>query len=322
MEPATSVTQKTVITRTAETEACYLKTFRSLEKQFRRAVGMGSGEDFDPVRFAAWFTASHPWAKATWRLYKAAAMYRMSLLETPDAREAEQMIVHTAQTKFLKAGVKTSGLKKKSVSEKEAQVLDKLLSGSNSKWSGMLRIWLRINQLVGLRPCEWWQAHIIALGNGDLALRAKNAKNTNGRAHGLTRTIPLLHLSANDMELLYTHLNTVSQHDFAEAYPACRNLLYWANNKAWPTRRRRITLYSTRHQFFANAKASGRTPEEIGALGGHSSGDTNQIHYGKKQFGIEIPGITALPEEVAKVSKAKRQPPKTKAIPDDRKIYR
>lgn len=48
----------------------------------------------------------------------------------------------------------------------------------------------------------------------------------------------------------------------------------------------RITLYSARHQFAANAKKAELVPEEIAALMGHGSAETNQESYGRRTSGI------------------------------------
>ncbi len=51
------------------------------------------------------------------------------------------------------------------------------------------------------------------------------------------------------------------------------------------SKRNRITLYSARHQFAANAKKAGLEPEDIAALMGHASIDTNQASYGRRASG-------------------------------------
>lgn len=48
---------------------------------------------------------------------------------------------------------------------------------------------------------------------------------------------------------------------------------------------KRVTLYSTRHQCIANAKASKVNIFEIAAFFGHSSTDTSSRHYGKAWSG-------------------------------------
>lgn len=66
----------------------------------------------------------------------------------------------------------------------------------------------------------------------------------------------------------------------------------------------RITLYSARHQFAANAKKSGLAPEEVAALMGHASMETNQESYGRRVNGIPGGfGVVADHNDVQKVLK-------------------
>ena len=53
------------------------------------------------------------------------------------------------------------------------------------------------------------------------------------------------------------------------------------------------TIYSTRHQAVANARADGLSQKEIAALFGHSSTNTARRHYGKRTAGY--PGRTMRP---------------------------
>lgn len=48
---------------------------------------------------------------------------------------------------------------------------------------------------------------------------------------------------------------------------------------------KRPTLYSTRHQCIANAKAGDKEPHEIAGFFGHANIKTNRDHYGKKAYG-------------------------------------
>jgi len=80
----------------------------------------------------------------------------------------------------------------------------------------------------------------------------------------------------------------------------------------WPKRTSHATLYSMRHQFSANAKASGFTREEIAALMGHAVDTTATQHYGKKTAGYEMITVRPDPAEVARIRsvfKGRMQPP-------------
>lgn len=64
----------------------------------------------------------------------------------------------------------------------------------------------------------------------------------------------------------------------------------------------RPTIYSTRHQCIANAKASNVHEFEIAAFFGHASVETNSRHYGKAWFGwSKFPFKPAL-ESIEKVN--------------------
>ncbi|MGD9889291.1 MAG: integrase family protein [Halothiobacillaceae bacterium] len=53
----------------------------------------------------------------------------------------------------------------------------------------------------------------------------------------------------------------------------------------WPRRKKKISLYSARHQFAADAKSADLMPEMIAALMGYAVTETHQTHYGKRRFG-------------------------------------
>lgn len=61
------------------------------------------------------------------------------------------------------------------------------------------------------------------------------------------------------------------------------------------------TIYSTRHQAVANARADGQTQQEIAALFGHSSTNTARRHYGKKYAGYSGRSMRAAPESILAV---------------------
>ena len=84
-------------------------------------------------------------------------------------------------------------------------------------------------------------------------------------------------------------------------YNGCAIALYKACRQCWPRRKRHITLYSTRHQFSANAKSSGFSRAEIAAMMGHAVDITATIHYGRKQAGNEKVGILPVEDEVSKI---------------------
>lgn len=70
------------------------------------------------------------------------------------------------------------------------------------------------------------------------------------------------------------------------------------------TEKSRVTLYSTRHQCIANAKASRVNIFEIAAFFGHSSKETSSRHYGKAWAGWSNFTFRPHPESILAVSGA------------------
>lgn len=120
-------------------------------------------------------------------------------------------------------------------------------------------------------------------------LRVLNSKNSNGRSHGLFRH---LNLSECSLDLVrqaaeFSHLMANAKaNDLYEAYyEACKRLLHRLNVKMGKQGRKHIQLYSARHIFTSNAKAT-YTIREVGALMGHATDRTATSHYGKRRHGV------------------------------------
>lgn len=169
-----------------------------------------------------------------------------------------------------------------------------------------LRNWLKSGLLTGLRPIEWKNTKFILYQNLP-ALSVENAKHTNGRGNGPTRTLLLEELSVSELKVIKEHLSNVrtftsiGEDGYDFFYSGCAYALNKVCRKIWPRRLKHITLYSTRHQFSANAKSSGFSKAEVAALMGHAVDITATIHYGKKVGGNDKVLIKPLKEEVDSV---------------------
>ena len=139
-----------------------------------------------------------------------------------------------------------------------------------------------------------------------------NAKNTQGRAHGVTRTLDMADLTEQKQQVLCLHFDYVQQaksepgqegvSGFERFYSHCRSCLYEATRALWPHRKQFITLYSARHQFSANAKHNDLPLEKIAALMGHASIETATAHYGRRSAGNGGMKVTANSDDVARVT--------------------
>lgn len=236
------------------------------------------------------------WSKTitqeSWRSYRAPLIFlselylQSELIDQATYDKIENALLKTKGLNKKDVEPKTSAKKQKHLSIPDLKKIDKELSRSKSQWGKPTRIWLRVGILTGLRPVEWRKAKLLETDN-TATLLVHNAKNTNNRANGETRTLHLNHLSKDDINLIKTHLMIVDKFnskktDWESLYQGCSNLLRTKNKIVFPNRKKNPTLYSARHQYSANIKATGCKPEEVAALMGHASDLTAQMTYGKK----------------------------------------
>ena len=199
----------------------------------------------------------------------------------------------------------TSSQKAKKISPAEIQKLATNQADLKGKWIKPAVIWMAANVLLGLRPIEWRTARLIET-KGQLMLVVNNAKNTNGRSHGTLRHLNLSHLPEKDTQLIQGQLQAVSYFVDCDAswstyYEGVRKAIRRLTRANLPKQSKYPSLYSSRHQFAANAKYGGLTKPEIAALMGHAVDDTASMHYGKKKHGSGGFLVKATPAEISRV---------------------
>ena len=222
----------------------------------------------------------------------------------------------------------TSSNKLKAFSD---EAFDLLMGNAFNKKSDATRnllLFIRANLLVGLRPVEWLNTcfinyqHRNALGellilpDGSTktspALEVQNAKHSSIRGNGERRIILLDNL--DDVKIQYIHqwiqaINKLKTDDlislseteinrkiYGSMQRVMRNLLMKNGSKE-----NIPTIYSTRHQAVANARADGLSQKEIAALFGHSSTNTARRHYGKRTAGYSGRTMRPAPESLQAV---------------------
>jgi len=266
-------------------------------------------------QIAQWLINSQPgYSKATWRQYRACLVYvftnhHSSANESDDYTAAIAMLQQSPPPCGRPVHRLTSAQKQKKIHETD---LIRLLNYFHEKPSrhGISTItWLLAGICTGLRPSEWQHAEI----NVANELHIINAKATNGRAHGASRIINLTDLNCQEKQIISLHLDHVRQANLSASphgksgfellYSHCRACLYAATRVLWPNRKMYISLYSARHQFAANAKASGLQLEHIAALMGHASIKTATSHYGRRSAGNGGMKVKAHSDDVARVTK-------------------
>jgi integrase len=237
---------------------------------------------------------SHKYRPNTWAQYRCSIRFVAKLFLKKNKIDKETFDKTCLILEKTKGGDKknlepqTSSHKKKSFNPKEIKALEDFINQENKnyRWGKATLFWIKASILVGLRPIEWRNSTYLKKENILIVL---NAKNTNGRAIGEFRNLSLNHLNDNQIETVCKHLDfakRMSDNDKWEIYyQGCSNFIKYATRRIWPHKERLPSLYSGRHQFSANMKASGCRRNEVAALMGHSSDETAAEHYGKKIFG-------------------------------------
>lgn len=241
--------------------------------------------------------AAKKWSKdlrqSTWKQYRCSLIYmaeilnKKSIISNEELDSIKKLLRKVKGLSKSEAVVdKTSSSKKKSFNIKEIEDLDQELINSKNIWSNPLRIWIRAAKYTGLRPVEWKNVKYLEESKEIVVI---NAKNTNGRSFGDVRTINLKHLKdfmIKDILLQIKIARTMDESgNWEKYYKGCSNLLRYTSRKIWKNKKKYPTLYSCRHQFSADMKASGCTRREVAALMGHGSDLTAEAHYGRKKYG-------------------------------------
>lgn len=261
--------------RQESTEINYRAIGRRLLARFKRESGSEWRDD--PLALIDWFIDHRPgWRPRTWWYYKqclkavlsdeGAPIEAMDLLD--QSKEMPNLLGKSAHHRAVK--------------RVKADVLDRYLRalhGSKSPLAHLLAAFLLVNTEIGLRPIEWGEAQII----GNL-LDVRNAKNSNGRATGVARQL-ILEESLRDKVSGAFLLRDVA----VKRYGSWAETVVKLRKTMKDTRRYytlpSLHLYSTRHQFAANAKSAGYSTREIADMMGHHSEATATRSYGRKLVG-------------------------------------
>ncbi len=236
------------------------------------------------------------WSKklraSSWSQYRCSIRFIATLFFNKDKITKEEydkiciILENTEGGDKTKLDPKTSSNKKKSFSKKEVQAIEDFFNNGNFIWSKPTLYWIKAAVYLGLRPIEWKNSEYFLEED---VIVVNNAKNTNGRAIGKTRTLSLKHYTEEEREIILKHLDFAKRMNdndrWKSYYQGCSNLLKYTTRKIWKNKPRLPTLYSGRHQYSANMKASGCKKKEVAALMGHATDQTATTHYGKKIHG-------------------------------------
>ena len=296
------------LTKTQSTKETYFKKGQQLVNKYEKTTGY-TWQD-DPIYAIQWITEQRTqWKYNTWRLYKAALKEYMKTNQWPIETIEFLDNLKTQSDEFQKTSTKTSAKKlKKFPPEDLSKILkyiDKQIQIGHSphhqridvRWI-ILKYWLPLSILTGLRPTEWETATL-----HDKTLIVQNAKNTNERSFGPERHILLTQVSQQELEDLQTLLTMLKQQsDINRTLKLCQRLLYHIGKIIWPRRNKKPSLYSARHQFCANAKAARIGTPGLAALMGHKTNRTAIAHYARIQSGIAQDfKVSPSPDDIKKI---------------------
>lgn len=298
----------THFTREPATEAEYSK--RAISELERFAQNTGLDWDREPEKLLSWLEGRrNGCAPATWRKYRAALCWFFHRRGIPGLVDSISSISTDGCSPDK---LRTSSKKKKSVSDDELLALTLfLLAPTASEVSRQAYYFLAAGIITGLRPSEWATCEEVASptpNDSSLSLRIRNAKHTNGRAHGPTRTLHFSGLDENERGVIRAHLANVAEavasSDFADFQKRASAKIWYASKKLWPHKARRVALYSGRHQSQANCKKDGLPLDVIAALHGQATDRTPAEHYGRAQYGYA--GRVRMAPEAAEVARVKK----------------
>ncbi|WIV52058.1 hypothetical protein QQG91_06355 [Marivivens sp. LCG002] len=293
---------------TAATAQRYRNTWRQFEARFRREKGLGNDALIDQRDFGEFLLSIKLIVKPqTWRNYEAAILF--VILENPDYQDVLQSIIFGKQADKVIAGTqldtrlkRTSARKARYVTPEDFEKLHKDI-GRSLKNLNRERLYHLMTATLhtGLRPCEWPSARLLrSPENAALFLKVSNAKATNDRANGTSRTINLTRLPNKVIEAIAFTVGWASplkdhDPDLAAGYPKTlkriRAMLARSCQRVFPKRKSLICLYTLRHQFIANMKQTLHERAEAGfdvdlrtiaALAGHCSTATAERHYARR----------------------------------------
>jgi integrase len=280
------------------TIAVYTQRAESLLKAYSQETG--NHWSSDPMAFVQWFHhRGLAWRHSTFRMSRLSVLYYLERSSAPiEMLKVLSNIKHKAEYASSIGEVDEAGAVDRKTPAGAKRIrrfpesdlkryLDILSPTSAPRRSGsfdyLLWLFLQWNIHVGLRPSEVGDMEIINVQGADL-LAVRNRKVNEVRGNGDFRMLALRG------DALQGALTVIQERDRFYAMG-----ITWKEIQNGMMRRMNqirheaggpsYTLYSTRHQFAANAKASGLSQREVADRMGHASIETAQSAYGKKISG-------------------------------------
>lgn len=254
--------------------------YKQVYKRLLARVLKDTGDD-SPESIVGWFKSKSPtWSHSTIRQNRAALNHYFLDIETGDNYQSLEMAsIALSKVKKHKKIVRRTKI------IKQAGLLNfvSMLSISHSKSDKFLADFLIATTLTGLRPCEWKTASYQEISATEINLTVINAKSTNGRALGKSRTINLSGMVSPICKTVDEIQSLLQNENWNKIYERLRRNCY-NKRKIYFGSQSNFSPYSGRHQFSANVKnVYGKNA--VAMLHGHASNETATTHYGKRVSG-------------------------------------
>jgi hypothetical protein len=323
-----------------ETRKSYLDRGRAMLARYKHETGIQvSLEDMDPRQFANWLLGLKPFLKKdTWRGYRASAAAIIRSIPSEHMDEALGMLQANLQVgsdEGYPAFTNKDKVDKKGEDDENDENGEEEGAGASPRAKRMeyqhyqhlrrsLRVmsrgqtvewlldWLDADINTGLRPMEWaltWLERRRFKHGECIWLHVVSAKAADGR--GTYRTLDISEFTADTVgavertversrDWVITGRSSQRQGEVSRLFrQTCREL--------FPRMTKHYTLYSLRHQFIANMKTI-YSREELAAMVGQISTETQVDHYGKRRASWTRAQIPEVPKPVREqVAQTKKQ---------------
>jgi len=283
--------------RTEATERAYRRRAVHLLRRWRQE---GGGRANSPFDFVVWLLDRQRTVKpASFRQYKAAALAHLprAFAGSEELERAMEHLraAHAQPNRHLP--LRTSARKMRFLPKEDWERLRAWLLAGGSADSAIdstraalisnaaLEAWCRATLLCALRPTEWAKAECREEGDRFVVI-VRNAKATQGRSHGETRTLVFEELDGSEREAISATIGLArawaARGKSAVLQKLVADALYRAARAALGRREAYPSLYTFRHQAIANWKTE-RDAFEVAALCGHARTETAARHYAARR---------------------------------------
>lgn len=303
-----------------ETASSYADRYRSIRRRYSKQLGYVV-ENEELVEMMIRDRPSL--AMRTWRVYKAAVLHALSKDPGPNHRAIERLASISSKGLPVRSA-RGAGRKLKSIPAHIAREIAFNLSACRAlgdrerKYSAATANVLLATIRTGLRPSEWAGSALTKAGDASgevLVLSVQNAKRNAVRANGAVREMTLVDWSQEELDVLQNALQEFRDNPMITARfvrninrELKRSLDELVRLGRIHERYARITLYSARHQFAADAKSADLPYREVAALLGHKSQKTASWHYAPKRAGSGSVAVSPTANSVAAVSERTPRP--------------